>query len=67
MMAEQPTPGAKLRMAMELYDFAEQVQLQNLRRRFSGESEEQIRARLKRWLEKRDEPVELPIGFRVRD
>lgn len=53
-------------MALELSEFAEKVQLQNLRRRDTDETEEQIHDRLRRWLLKLDEPPDLPHGFRVR-
>lgn len=53
-------------MALELSEFAEKVQHQNLRRRFPEECEEEIGERLKCWLLKRDEPFELPPDFRVR-
>lgn len=58
--------AAKLRMTMDLFDLAKEMKLQTLKRRHPDETEEQIRDRLRRWVEKHDEPLECPPGFRRR-
>lgn len=48
-------PGVLARMetAFDLYDLAEEMMRQNLRRRFPTGTDEEIEARLTRWLQKR--------------
>jgi hypothetical protein len=48
-------PGVLARMetAFDLYDLAEEMMRQNLRRRFPAGTDEEIEARLTRWLQKR--------------
>lgn len=41
---------AHMDMAFELFDFGDQVMMQNLRRRHPDESEEEIRERFQTWL-----------------
>ena len=41
---------ARMRVAFDLYEAAEAIMRQNLRRRFPGESEEQIEQRVRTWL-----------------
>lgn len=54
-------PGVLARMetAFDLYDLAEQMMRQNLRRRFPWGTDEEIEVRLTRWLQKR--PYEGPF------
>lgn len=63
-----PAVMARVKTTFELYELAEAMMRQNLRRRFPQESEEQIESRVAAWL--RDRPG-APIGdasgpFRVR-
>ncbi len=44
---------ARALAAFDLCETAEQMMLQNLRRRYPQESEEEIRQRFRAWLEKR--------------
>jgi Rv0078B-related antitoxin len=53
-MVRDPELMARVRMAFDLYEAAEAMMRQNLRRRFPGESEEQIEQRVLAWL--RDRP-----------
>ncbi len=41
--------------AFELYELAEQIMLQNIRRRHPGLSEDEVEERLVAWLQHRDE------------
>jgi Rv0078B-related antitoxin len=47
-----PEDLARTQATFELYDFAERVMRQNLRRRFPRESEAEIETRLQAWLRK---------------
>lgn len=47
-----PEDLARARATFELYEFAEKVMRQNLRRRFPEESDEAIERRLVSWLRK---------------
>jgi Rv0078B-related antitoxin len=49
-----PAVMARVKTTFELYELAEAMMRQNLRRRFPQESEEQIESRLVAWL--RDRP-----------
>jgi len=55
-----PTVMARMEVAFDLYDLAEQMMRQNLRRRFPGSTPEEIEWRLSRWLQKR--PYSGPIS-----
>ena len=44
---------ARMRMAFELYEMAEQMKRQNLRRRHPGASEEEIDRAIQEWLRRR--------------
>jgi hypothetical protein len=48
-----PEVMARMRRAFDLYEAAEAMMRQNLRRRFPGESEEQIEQRVRAWLRSR--------------
>ncbi len=45
---------ARMESAFELYELAEQIMRQNIRRRHPGLSEEEVEERLAAWLQKRD-------------
>ena len=64
-MRESSGPAARLRLALELYEAAERIKLQSLRRRHPDETEEQIERRLHRWIAKRDEVLEGPWELRL--
>ena len=60
---------ARVRTTFELYEMAEAMMRQNLRRQFPQESEEQIEARVVAWLQDRPgEPISDAASgpFRVR-
>lgn len=67
---EQPIRNPKIlgrmKTAMDLYAAAESMMRQNLRRRFPGESEEQIERRLLAWLRKEGESGGWPPHIAVR-
>lgn len=54
---------ARMRMAMDLYQAAEAMMRQNLRRRSPQASEAQIERRFLSWLRKEDELEDLPPMF----
>ena len=51
--AADEAPADRLRAALDLCDDGDELMLQNLRRRFPGESETQIETRFKAWKETR--------------
>jgi hypothetical protein len=58
------TPKNRLAAAFELFDAAEHIMRQNLRRRFPHESDDAIKRRLQKWLIKQTETA--PAGWTVR-
>lgn len=48
-----PEIMARMRVAFDLYETAEAIMRQNLRRRFPQENEEQIEQRIRAWLRSR--------------
>lgn len=46
----EPSPGERLRIALDLFELGEDVMRQNLRRAHPGETAEQIEERLSQWL-----------------
>lgn len=54
-----PDVIARMETAFDLFDLAEEMMRQNLRRRFPAATEDEIEGRLLRWLQKRpfDEPT----------
>jgi hypothetical protein len=48
--ALEPSPGERLRIALDLFELGEDVMRQNLRRAHPGETAEQIEERLSQWL-----------------
>ncbi len=46
---------ARMESAFELYELAEQIMVQNIRRRHPGLSDEEIEERLVAWLQRRDD------------
>ena len=55
-----PKVLARMRTAMVLFEGAEAMMRQNLRRRHPDESDDQIEKRLRSWLRKEGEPSTLP-------
>jgi hypothetical protein len=55
-----PKVLARMRTAMVLFEGAEAMMRQNLRRRYPEESADQIETRLRSWLRKEGEPSTLP-------
>lgn len=47
------TPATRFRTAIEMADFGVGMMLQNLRRAYPGASDDEIRVRLREWLERR--------------
>ena len=52
-MIHDPAVRARIETAFDLYEAAEQIMRQNLRRRFPDASSEEIERRLLDWLQKR--------------
>jgi ribose 1,5-bisphosphokinase PhnN len=66
MRAALPTVTARFRALLDLYDLSATLMRQNLRRRHPDASEEEIEARLRRWLAKADEREPSPWTVRRR-
>lgn len=56
--SEKHAAEKRLRTAFELYEVAENIMRQNLRRRNPRATDEEIEEGLRRWLAKGSEPVE---------
>lgn len=61
-----PAILSRMQTAMDLYEAAEAIMRQNLRRRHPAEGEEQIERRLLSWLRKEGEPEGWPLHIVVR-
>ena len=59
------TERARFEEALDLYVLGVDMMVQNLRREFSGASQEEINRRLRAWLESNDAPDHTPEYFRV--
>ncbi len=61
----QGTERARFEEALDLYALGVDMMVQNLRREFSGASQEEINRRLRAWLESDDFSDRTPEYFRV--
>jgi Rv0078B-related antitoxin len=64
--ARNPEVMARMKTTFDLYEAAEAMMRQNLRRRFPDESEEQIERRLLAWLQDRPGAGDASGPFRSR-